>query len=226
MQNCKYCGANIRKEFNYCPQCGNGLRAKAVKVKADDKGKASRKTNLPLYLAVAIAAVVVFVLLIPAEERIAPNSDAQSSNNAAEQLSAASEMHDELNTVLARLQQQPNDPALLEQAAHTYFDVGKYRQAIGYYNRAIQIGGEKPELIIDAGVCYFELSAIDTAEAYFDRALQIDPEHPVGLYNKGIVLSSRGDPKAAAEFWNKILEVAPESRQAEMIRGMMASEGE
>jgi len=111
--------------------------------------------------------------------------------------------------LLAALQKQPNDPALLTKVAETYLVAQQFQTAETYYERAAASRPDAKTLTQLASSYYYGGDA-DKAIATLDRALQVDPKYPDALFNLGTIQwRAKADPKAAIAAWEKLLKTNP-----------------
>ncbi|MCP3978561.1 MAG: tetratricopeptide repeat protein [bacterium] len=127
----------------------------------------------------------------------------------------------EINELKRRLQQDPDDLALLTRLAGIYFDVSMWEQARGYYERAIEIAPADPDLMTDLGTCYRGIRQYDKAVELFEQAHEIDPQHWQSLFNLAVVAvfntedyERAQDAVAALEAMNAPAQNLPQLRQA------------
>lgn len=109
----------------------------------------------------------------------------------------------------------------LVNAGNSYFDQGKFEQAVENYEKASQMVPDDPNLLVDLGTAYFyqKNSNPDKAIALYDRALQIAPNFRNGLYNKGVVLrEGKRDYAGAKAAWEQFLKFYSSGEQADNVR--------
>ena len=70
-----------------------------------------------------------------------------------------------------------------------YIDLGRYDEAIQYYDKALQIDPNDTVALNNKGVALSDLDRYDEAIQNYDKALQIDPNYTDALNNKGNALS-------------------------------------
>jgi tetratricopeptide (TPR) repeat protein len=92
-----------------------------------------------------------------------------------------------INELKRRLQESPEDGAVLLELANIYYDAAMWDRAADYYERAVAAVGEEPDALTDLGVCYRGMGRFDEAIGMFDRANAADPKHWQSLYNKIVV---------------------------------------
>lgn len=80
-----------------------------------------------------------------------------------------------------------------------YYDKGKFKEAIYWYEEALKINPRNSDLLVDLGACYRNEDPKKALE-FFNRALSVDPNKQQALYNKVIIyLFDLKDIKSAKE---------------------------
>ncbi len=67
-----------------------------------------------------------------------------------------------------------------------YYEKGKFKEAIYWYEEALKIDPKNTEILVDLGASYRSEDPKKSIE-FFDRALSIDPKKQQALYNKVVV---------------------------------------
>ncbi len=108
------------------------------------------------------------------------------------------------------LASNPNDAKVLIQLGNLYYDSGRFRDAVDYYGRALDLDPRNVDVRTDRGTGYWNLNQADAAIAEFQKALEVDPSHAQTLYNMGVVyLSGKNNPAEARKAWEKLLATNP-----------------
>lgn len=72
---------------------------------------------------------------------------------------------------------EPDHKGAIVMIAHSYFKLKNYDEAVKYYLKYAELGGEDPELsLFFAGTCYYILEQYDIAKDTFLKALGKDPQ--------------------------------------------------
>lgn len=121
---------------------------------------------------------------------------------------------EELNQLKAQVAADPENLELNVHTGNVLFDNGRFREAIPYYRKALQLNPNNPDVIVDLGVCYFNMKDYPAAREQFQLALKANPNHVNALYNMGVVAVQLGDVNELIQYWTKLHEVAPNSEQA------------
>jgi tetratricopeptide (TPR) repeat protein len=110
----------------------------------------------------------------------------------------------------AALASNPSDRNTLLELGNLYYDNGRFKEAVDYYGRVLDIDPKNCDVRTDRGTSYWNLGQADAAIAEFKKALAVDPAHAQTLYNLGVVyLSGKNDPAGARKTWEKLLSTNP-----------------
>jgi tetratricopeptide (TPR) repeat protein len=60
-------------------------------------------------------------------------------------------------------------------------------QAVGYYEKALELQPDNPDVITDLGVCYRGLGQYEKALEMFEKASSLNPDHHQSRFNVVIV---------------------------------------
>jgi Tfp pilus assembly protein PilF len=102
----------------------------------------------------------------------------------------------------------PQSPAPRLKLADDFYDHGKYEQAIGWYQKALQLDPNNVNASTDLGTCYFNVGKVDDALRQFHRSLAIEPRHQPTLFNIIVVeMDGEHDYKAAEDAWKTLHRV-------------------
>jgi cytochrome c-type biogenesis protein CcmH/NrfG len=186
-------------------------------------------TNVQVYTAIAVVLVVGTLagyLLhnsgAPADSS-APAAASTASVPSQAMPSPAQMLSAQTQPLLARLQTNPKDAAVLIDLGNAYYDAGQWNDAIAYYTRALAETPSNPDVRTDMGVAYFNNGNADQALKEFDRALKDDPKHVQTLFNLGVVkMTGKNDPKGAITAWESLLKIAPDYKDRAKVETMLA----
>ncbi|MCJ7424616.1 tetratricopeptide repeat protein [Candidatus Bathyarchaeota archaeon] len=64
--------------------------------------------------------------------------------------------------------------------------MGRFVEAMGYFDRAVEINPQLAEAWNDKGSCLARLGRFDEALRCFDRAVEINPQNPEIWFNKAL----------------------------------------
>lgn len=126
----------------------------------------------------------------------------------------------------ASIDSNPKDLDALIQLGNLYYDNGKFKDAIEWYGKALEIDPSNVNVRTDRGSSYWSLKQADAAIAEFQKSLQVNPSHAQTLFNLGIVyLHGKNDMEEARKAWEKLLATNPDYPDRARIQGMLASLG-
>jgi len=102
--------------------------------------------------------------------------------------------------------------------AETYYYLGnvareqkKYEQAVGYFQKALQVDPEFFEAHYNLGKIYAILGQSREALGQFKKARELNPQDPDTYINIGVELSNLGQRDEALKMYEKALELDPDS---------------
>jgi len=110
-----------------------------------------------------------------------------------------------------KLKTQPDNAEGWALLARTYVEVGRYKDSLIAFEKAVVLFPKDPDLMAD----YADVLAMSNggqfdkkAEAMIDQALTIDPSHVKALMLKATINFDRKDYAKAIESWEKLLKVS------------------
>jgi cytochrome c-type biogenesis protein CcmH/NrfG len=107
--------------------------------------------------------------------------------------------------------------------ANSLYDLGRYADAIPYYQQAFVLDPRNINVSTDLGTSLYYAGRPDDALAQFDRSLALDPTHARTLFNVGIVRrDAKNDARGAVEAWERLLAGVPDYPDAAKVRTMLA----
>lgn len=104
-----------------------------------------------------------------------------------------------------------------------YFSVGKYTQALSYFQSAVTIDENFPEANLNAGACHVRLGNLEEAESCFAREIEHNPERPKAYINLASLFLLRGDQEAAMTQLRQALLLAPSDPDANILHLRLAA---
>ncbi len=124
------------------------------------------------------------------------------------------------------LASNPSDSKTLIQLGNLYYDGGRFRDAVDYYGRALDLEPRNVDVRTDRGTSYWNLGQADAAIGEFQKALEVDPAHAQTLYNMGVVyLNGKNDPAGARKAWQKLLASNPNYPERAKVQEQLSSLG-
>jgi cytochrome c-type biogenesis protein CcmH/NrfG len=125
--------------------------------------------------------------------------------------------------LLAQLQTEPNNPALLAELGNVYYDTQNFRQAIDYYAKSLAIKND-PNVGTDMGTAYYYAGDPDTALGEFEKVLKAYPNFENALFNTGMVkFQGKMDAEGAIAAWQQVLKNNPNHPRRAEIEQLIAN---
>ncbi len=124
--------------------------------------------------------------------------------------------------LLAKLRENPNDPAVLAELGKNYMYVRDFAKSAEYYERSAQLKPDARVLTTLGGV-YHLAGSDDKAIDAWQRAVKVQPGYADALYNLGMVQwKAKSDPQAAIKAWTQLLKANPDHPQRLKVEEMIA----
>jgi len=145
----------------------------------------------------------------PTQARPVPQQISASAMPPAVQTQGQEPADQALSSLLAELQQNPKDAALMTKVGTAYLSAKQFPTAKDYFERSLAI---KADPVAYSGLAFaiFNMGDTENALATLNHGLQADPKDPVLLFNLGMLeWRGRTDPKAAIAAWEKLLKTNP-----------------
>ncbi|MBN2423593.1 MAG: tetratricopeptide repeat protein [Calditrichaceae bacterium] len=222
---CKKCGAENDDNARYCSQCGSKLPVRGKqRINAKNSVKTKFVINSQLIVVIAFIIALIIVLLILQDNRNILESrliGAGAQTDHEHQASISPGAMEEIQRLKNKLSENEHDVETLISLGNSYFDLGRYDEAVGYYNHALEHDIQNANVLIDMGVAYYNLGQSDQAVLLMEKALEIEPGHQQGLYNLGIVNYNDKKNEKAVFYWNKLIELYPDSRETQNARNLI-----
>ena len=116
-----------------------------------------------------------------------------------------------IEPLLAKLQNNPNDAALLIQIADIYKQTHQFKDAADFYERALKIDAKNAGVRSDfASVLYYG-GDVDGALAQLQEALRYDAKNGAVLFNLGMIRwQGKKDGPGAVAAWKELLKTNPQ----------------
>jgi cytochrome c-type biogenesis protein CcmH/NrfG len=113
--------------------------------------------------------------------------------------------------LLQNLKNNPNDTGLLTQVAALYHTTHRFKEAAGYYKRAVAIDPNNVAFRTKLAASLYRSGDIDGAIAQLNKALTYDSKDANALFNLGMIkLQGKGDGKGAVAAWRQLLKSNPD----------------
>jgi cytochrome c-type biogenesis protein CcmH/NrfG len=113
--------------------------------------------------------------------------------------------------LLEKLKNNPNDSALLVQVGAIYHTTHRFKEAAGYYQRALDTDPKNVAIRTKLASSLYRNGDIDGAIAQLNQALKYEPKDANALFDLGMIrLQGEGDGKGAIAAWQRLLKTNPE----------------
>jgi len=124
--------------------------------------------------------------------------------------------------LLAKLKTDPKNVDLLNKIALTYKAAHQFKDAIAYFQKALDVDPKNVPIRTDMASCMYYTGDVDGALAQLDKALTYDPKHPGTLMNIGIIKwQGKNDVNGAVAAWQTLLKLNPNFPQKDVIERMI-----
>ena len=121
-----------------------------------------------------------------------------------------SDWKDSLTFWLKTAKSSPLNPRVNYNLATAYRNAGNIKEAMFFYQKAIEINPAFAEAYNNLGLLYFEkLGKANEALILFNKAIGLKPSYPLAYYNRGKVYQDRGDLDKAISDYDKAIELDP-----------------
>ncbi len=119
----------------------------------------------------------------------------------------------------AALEITQTDATRQYQKGLTDIAAGNIPQAIGSFDRAIELDPDYVQAYIERGNAKDNISDFSGAISDYTKAIALDPNQSSAYYNRGTVLSKSGNKQEAIADYTKALSINTEYSQAYLNRG-------
>ena len=112
--------------------------------------------------------------------------------------------------LLAELKKNPNNSQLLNQIGTLYKATHQFKEAAGYFQKAIEVDPKNVAARTDLASCLFYEGDADGAIQQLQQSLTYDPKDVNSLFNLGMIrLQAKNDPSGAVTAWQQLLKLNP-----------------
>jgi Tfp pilus assembly protein PilF len=124
--------------------------------------------------------------------------------------------------LLATLKTDPKNAALLNKTALTYKAAHQFKEAIPYFQKALDVDPKNVAIRDDMASCMYYTGDVDGALDQLNQSLTYDPKFPGTLLNIGIIKwQGKKDVKGAVASWQTLLKLNPNFPQKEAVEHMI-----
>ncbi|MBZ5615396.1 MAG: tetratricopeptide repeat protein [Acidobacteriia bacterium] len=113
--------------------------------------------------------------------------------------------------LVEKLKGDPNNKDLLMQVGHIYEATHQFKEAAGYYDRALQTDPKNVAIRTAMASCLYYSNDVDGAIRQLQQALHYDPKDANSLFNLGLIKwQGKQDSQGALAAWRELLKTNPE----------------
>jgi len=115
----------------------------------------------------------------------------------------------EYRSIVERLRDDPDNPALLNELGNYLVQHGRLQQAIAQYQKAVKT---QPDLAIawnNLGVAFTASGKFSDGEGAYRRAIKLNPAYGLAYYNLGASYDQRGNYDDAITYYQRAIEIDP-----------------
>jgi len=113
--------------------------------------------------------------------------------------------------LLEKLKADPTNSAMLVQVGNIYEGTHQFKEAIGYYGKAVQLDPKNVALHVQLASCLYYDGDADRAIAELQQGLRYDPKDVNSLFNLGMIKwQGKQDSKGAVTVWKQLLKSNPQ----------------
>jgi tetratricopeptide (TPR) repeat protein len=143
--------------------------------------------------------------------------------------------YEKAREIYARIQAAPSgtksglDPFVRGKIANMHADVGQAyadaglaTEAIGEYEKAVELCPHFADLRTKLGSILREVGDAERAKEQYEAAIATRPNYVPARIQLGVTLLALGDAEGAGAQWNKVIEIEPENSRAKMYLRMLS----
>jgi cytochrome c-type biogenesis protein CcmH/NrfG len=113
--------------------------------------------------------------------------------------------------LLAQLKSDPNNKDLLFQVGNIYKATHQFKDAAGYYDRALQVDRKNVAIRTELASCLYYSGDVDGALSQLQQGLHDDPKDANSLFNLGMIKwQGKQDGTGALAAWRELLKSNPQ----------------
>jgi cytochrome c-type biogenesis protein CcmH/NrfG len=113
--------------------------------------------------------------------------------------------------LLEKLKSDPNNKDLLAQVGKIYNSTHQFKEAAGYYGKALQVDPTNVALRTEMASCLYYSGDVDGAISQLQQSLHYDPKDANSLFNLGMMKwQGKQDRKGAVAAWQQLLKSNPQ----------------
>jgi len=127
------------------------------------------------------------------------------------------------SALIEKSKADPKNASLLAQIASVYQSTHQFKEAAGYYQRALKIEPKNVSARTELASCLYYSGDADGALSQLAQALKYQPADANSLFNLGMIkYRGKNDPKGAIAAWQELLKVHPDLDRKATVEKMIA----
>jgi len=218
---CSQCGEKIKDGAKFCHACGTQVAGEKAPVNAQTNSKSKKVStqswlnSFGAFLFIPIFALII-VLLFWANRDPEPINGggqqqqmAQGQGNGTPDMAAMEQVHNTLENLKARVEENPNDLVALDSLAMMYSIAGSFGKAKEYYERYLAIQPDNKDVKVSLALAHYQLQEQDKAIEIIEGILDEEPTYALGLHYLAEIYASMHEHDKAIEKWNTIIAHYP-----------------
>ena len=120
------------------------------------------------------------------------------------------------------LSKNPNDSTLMTRYANFLFDLGRYGEAVDWFQKVMMQQPANLDVKTDLGTALWNAGQKDKAMATYQEILKADPKHMATLHNLVIVHLEQRDFNAAQQTLKRMEEIDPKYEGLDPLKKRLA----
>lgn len=146
-------------------------------------------------------------------------------NSATTRQEQLASVEDLVDTLAARMQQNPNDKEGWTMLARSYKALGRHAEAVTAYEHLYSLTGDDTDVLLQYA------DVIATANGgklsgkpaeLIHKALELSPDNNMGLWLAGMAAREQGDNEAALDYWQRLLpQVQNDAESYQQVRQLI-----
>jgi|SRR5271165_610209 len=127
------------------------------------------------------------------------------------------------SALIEKSKADPKNAALLAQIAAIYQATHQFKEAAGYYEKALKIDPKNVSARSQMASCLYYSGDVDGAVTQLNQALKYDPKDANSLFNLGMIkYRGKKDPAGAIATWQQLLKTNPNLDRKPIVEQMIA----
>jgi cytochrome c-type biogenesis protein CcmH/NrfG len=127
------------------------------------------------------------------------------------------------SALIEKSKADPKNVALLTQIAGIYQATHQFKEAAGYFEKALAIDPKDVAARTELASCLYYSGDVDGALAQLTQALKYSPTDANSLFNMGMIkYRGKNDPKGAVVAWKELLKAHPDLDRKAQVEQMIA----